>query len=165
VITSVIDISTGLPDPAAQADLTFNCLGWAVGDGDFIIDAGNTAEINAILGINSVSSAISSGTFSNNFSNIQQDDVLILLDGNGNYVHAAIYQGSGIYISKNGMGDGQTGTTSETLQSLEALYGTTNAYWIKPPPESNTPSNLGGASSGDTTLGALSNAMGNCKCN
>ncbi len=158
-------------DPATLANLTFNCLGYALTGGgeEFYIDAGRTADINALIGINSIQSAINNGTFSNNFSTIQPGDALILLNSDGTgYVHGAIYNGSGYYLTKDGRGDGNTSVQYQSLQTLQTIYPNTIPYFIKKSTITlpNTSSSLGDNTDGLVTPDQMNEAKSDgCGCN
>ncbi|MDQ0966727.1 hypothetical protein QFZ20_002130 [Flavobacterium sp. W4I14] len=165
-VLSATDINTGLPlSSQAIENLGYNCLGYALADGEYIVDSNNTNFVNSLLGVTDIATAIGNSTFQSNFANIQSGQILLVLNGSSTgYVHAAVYDANGYYFTKNGMGTGNEGTEHMTLAQIQAIYSGVYMFTNAPGKISLT-SNIGSNTDGKSTYNAILNALNNCDCN
>lgn len=150
---------------------SYNCLGWVLTGRQFVFYTNQTKEINGALGIPSVGEAISSGIIkmSETCEGIKPGQILLLFDETNHYIHTALYEGGGLYSTKNGMGSGE-GVQYWTLPQIKALYysydsGAVKAGYINAPPRLINSSSLGKDSDGLITVNEFTSAASNCKCN
>lgn len=149
---------------------SYNCLGWVLTEGQFIFNTDRTADIDGALGISSVSEAISAGIIkmSETCEGIQPGQILLLFDETNHYIHAAIYEGGGLYSTKNGLGLGE-GVQHWTLSQIQALYydpdsGAVKTGYINAPPRLINTSSLGIDTGGLITASEYEGAVSNCVC-
>lgn len=170
-ITSIL--IEGLTINGEEADFqnySYNCLGWVLSGRQFVYYTNQTKEINGALGISSVSEAIRTGIIkmSETCEGIRPGQILLLFDETNHYIHTAIYEGNGLYSTKNGMGQGES-VQYWTLSQIKTLYyspeaGAVKAGYINAPPKLITSSSLGRDSVGLIDVNEFSNAIGDCEC-
>jgi len=172
MVQTVTDAKQGL-NSIPFDNFAFNCLGWALTDGKYIIDAvADIVTINKLLGIPNVTSAISSNTITvdQNCTGIAVGQILLILGTTNQYVHAAIYEGNGMYSTKNGMGMGTTGVEHMTLQQIKNIYYTTGAggsqsAFINAPGKVSSSSTIGVGNNGFGDQNTITAAtQSNCAC-
>jgi hypothetical protein len=149
---------------------SYNCLGWVLADGRFVFYTSQTKDVNGALGITGVNEAISSGIIilSETCEGIQPGQVLLLFDETNHYIHAAVYEGNGLYSTKNGLGLGE-GVQYWTLQQIQAYYytydsGAVKSGYMNAPPGRISESSLGVDTNGLITVTDYSAATTNCTC-
>jgi len=134
--------------------------------------ASDSTTINKLLGIPSVDDGIANNkiTLDESCTNIAVGQVLLILDNNNRYVHAAIYEGNGIFSTKNGQGDGSTGVEHMSLQQIKDIYynwGGVKSAFIDSPTKTASTSGLGAniGANGFASKTQITNALTNCACN
>jgi hypothetical protein len=171
-----------LPLDFSVDNLGYNCLGWALADGQYLVGANWTSTVDTMLGITSISDGITSGaiTMDNNATSIQPGQILLGFhyDSASNtyvYEHAAINTGSDMYSTKNGMGLGTVGVENQNLATIKGIYENATTMgvnvvnrwgYINAPSETNSTSNLGINTDGVVSAADIAAAKANgCNCN
>ncbi|HPR13005.1 MAG TPA: hypothetical protein PLV06_11520 [Bacteroidales bacterium] len=164
---------TGLSIDGEETDsrnYSYNCLGWVLTEGKFVFSTTQTKDVNGVLGISSVSDAVKSGLIkmSETCEGIQPGQICLLFDETNHYVHAAIYEGNGLYSTKNGLGLGE-GVQHWTLHQIQEMYyqadaGAVKTGYINAPPRLVSTSSLGIDTEGLISAEDFAAAVENCEC-
>ncbi len=172
-IDDVTDYGQSL-SKSAVANYSFNCHGWTLGGGQFIID--QQSQINAIFGISSADEAIKDGTFimGDGLTNIQKGDILMIFNKDNKYIHSAIFDymnanGDCYFYTKNGNGNGQNGVEHMTLEQIKSIYCTKEQNgkfcgYAKPPLKKANETELGAETDGKTEAKYIDKALNSEKC-